>query len=77
MKYETKTVGNKHKKQQLDMIKVGDILVSKVNGQKIEVRGICGTIVFNRIVNEDNSVSMTSFDELEDLITIGNYNLNK
>lgn len=59
----------------MENLKIGDILISSVTGQKIEVRGICGSIIFNRVLNEDGSVSMTSYDEMEDLVTVGGFNL--
>lgn len=60
----------------MENIKIGDILKSEITGQKIEVRGVVGSIIFNRIINEDGSVSMTTFDELEDLITISKFIIN-
>jgi hypothetical protein len=59
----------------MENIKIGDVLVSSVTGQKIEVRAVIGSIIFSRILNEDGSKSPTTFDELEDLITLSGFSL--
>lgn len=54
----------------MENLKVGDIIVGSAN-QDIEIRAVLGNIIFSRVINDDGSKSMTSFDELEDLITLG------
>lgn len=54
----------------METLTVGDIVLNHAN-QKIEIRAIIDNVIFTRVINDDGSKSMTTFEDIEDFRTYG------